>query len=81
MGREVPGSKLFRGNYTLREFARILMQNSFYVSCFLFSVSILRTKCLRIIFRVNFHGIELSRGYLHGDGVLRGGGARFPAII
>ena len=41
--------ELVRGYLILEEFARILIQKSSYISCFLFSVSILRVELLRII--------------------------------
>ena len=78
-GGKFPGSELVRRNHTLRKFSRILVQKSFYVSCFLFFVSILRAEWIRVIFRGTFsprliclYDISMVRGFLHGDGV------RFP---
>ena len=61
-GGKFPVSELVRGNYTLQEFVKILLQNYFYMSCLLFSLSILRAERLRIIIRddcssgLNFFG-------------------------
>ena len=81
-GGKFPGSELVRGNYTLREFARILNQNSFYMSCFLFSVSILHAEWLRAIVQGKFSqelncldNIFARRGFPLGVGV------RFPGNI
>jgi hypothetical protein len=54
MGRKFSGSELVRENYILGKFARIPKQNSFKMSCFLFSISILRVELLRLIFRGKF---------------------------
>ena len=59
---KLPGSELVRGNYILQEFARIIMQHSFYMSCFLISVSILRTEW----FKSNCRG-KFSLGFLAID--------------
>jgi hypothetical protein len=82
LGGKFPGGEIARGNYTLGEFARIPKQNSFYMSCFLFFVSISRVELLRVIVRGKFsprlncpENISVERGFLHG------GAARFPGII
>ena len=68
-GGKFPGIELVRGNYTPREFVRILTQNSFYMSYFHLSVSILGTEWLRVIVRVKFQRNRISRLYIHGEGV------------
>jgi hypothetical protein len=79
-GRKFPGSKLVRDNYTLGEFARIPIQNSFYMFCFLFSVSILRTEQLRVIVRGKFSlGLCCLEDISVGRGFVRGGGPDFLA--
>jgi len=66
----------FQGVNLSREFARILIQNSFYRSCFLFSVSILRQEWLKVTVRGKFslglnylEDTSMVRGFLRGDGV------------
>ena len=81
-GGMFPGSELFRGTYTQREFDRILIQNYFYMSCFLFSVSILRAKWLRVIVWGKFSpGLNFLEDISMERGFLRGGGVIFPGII
>ena len=46
-GRFFHGEGSFRGSFTVGEFAITLIQNSFYMPCFLFSVSILHVEMLR----------------------------------
>ena len=41
-GRNFPGSEIFRGNYALGEFARILIQSFFYVLLSLFRLNFTR---------------------------------------
>ena len=67
----------FQGVNLSREFARILIQNSFYRSCFLFSVSILREERLKVTVRgkfslgLNYPGdTSMVRGFFCGDGVI-----------
>ena len=77
-----PGSRLVRGNYTLREFARILIKNSFYMSCFLFSVLILRAEWLRVIFLGKFSpGLKCLEDIYKVKGFHRGGLVRFLALF
>ena len=49
MGKEVSTGEFFRGNFTLGEFARIPIRNSFYGSCFHFADSLLRVDMLQVI--------------------------------
>ena len=71
MGREVSRDELFKGNYTLGEFVRIPIENSFYISCFLFFFSILRVELLRVIILGKFSPRLncLIRGYIPGEGI------------
>ena len=46
--------EVFRGNFKLGQFARILIRNSFYMSCFLFTDLVLHVEMLRIIVRRKF---------------------------
>ena len=55
MGREATGDELSKGNSTLGEFAKIPIQNSFYLSSFFFADSILHVEILRGIFRINIY--------------------------
>ena len=66
-GGKFPGSEIVRVNYTLQEFAKIFMQNPFYMSCFLFSVSILRADWLKLIVLGKFFlGLNcLERGFFN----------------
>ena len=68
------GGELIRGNYTQGGFARIPIQNSFYMSCFLFSVSILYVELLRVIAQGKFspgltflEDVPVGRVFLCGD--------------
>ena len=82
MGEKLPGGELVRVNYAVGKFARIPIGNYFYISCFLFSVSILRVKFFRVIVRGKFSLKMDSLVYIFvGRGFLHGGGATFPGII
>ena len=65
MGKKISREWTFLGNFKQQEYARILIQNSFYMYCFLFSVWILCAGWLRVIIT----GIELSTECFHGEGV------------
>ena len=81
-GGKFPGGELVKENYTLREFARIPVQNCFYISCFLFSVSILPVDLLSVIVLGKFSlALNCLEDIFVGRVFLRGGGARFPGTI
>ena len=51
------GSESVRGNYALGEFGKNPIQNAFYISCILISVSMLRVELLKVIVRGKFSPI------------------------
>ena len=53
-GRKFPRGELFRGSFTLEDFARVPIRNSFYLSYILFAKSILHLEMLMIIVRNKF---------------------------
>jgi len=82
MGRQFYRGKLIRGKCALGECVRIAKQNPFYMSCFLFSVSILRMELRKVNVLHKFSpGLNCLEDISVGRGFLRGDGARFPGII
>ena len=68
-GGKFLGDELVRGNYALWDFARILIRDSFYMSSFLFSVSVLGVELLRVIVQDKFSlGLNCVGDIFCGEG-------------